>query len=169
MPRLTLTAATLLIFIPWLISGVEWFQFPFRRGTSLHCFDLSVGRLWLVHYTIDPSIPAGRGLFQRESFNYDFIADVGPPGWRLLPTFQHDAPGTPLAFYNNRYIFHWHIGIPLYPFFLATGIPAALMWRTWFRQWWKARESHCCNCGYDVRGINGPCPECGAAPWRQKR
>lgn len=50
---------------------------------------------------------------------------------------------------------------------LALGLMAA--WRLW-RRCRRSKKGHCANCGYDLVGIEGPCPECGTlAPMTTKR
>lgn len=142
----------------WFVTSVFWAQVPIRAGNSVYFIDFSVGSVWLVQYTTTDQ-PMNHPL--RSSAYVSFIADVGESGWRVLPSFQRDPGGTTV--YWNTLVFHWSLSIPLYPFVLFTGIPAGLMWRNWFRSRKHARFGRCKACGYDLRGISGLCPECGAS------
>jgi hypothetical protein len=54
--------------------------------------------------------------------------------------------------------------IPMWPFAVAPGIGALLLWRG-ERPERRRRLGQCINCGYDRRGLEAAavCPECGAA------
>ena len=57
--------------------------------------------------------------------------------------------------------------IGLWPFLLAPGLVAGLLWRTDLRNVLRKRVGHCPHCGYDCRGLATPttsCPECGTVP-----
>jgi hypothetical protein len=118
-PRLLiLSAATFFISFVWLVSGVWWFQFPLRRGQSLSCIDLSIGRIWLVHYTIDPAIPAGVANRQRESFHHavpNFPRELRRPGRTVVPCLRIAPAGThpPAAFRGGVVLTSRFIEVPL--------------------------------------------------------
>ena len=84
---------------------------------------------------------------------YDFV-DVQGGG---LPNFDIGGQGSSGGIIGKTSSFwivcaHWLLAIPLafYP--------------AWFfiRQRFKKRQGLCFNCGYDLRGSEGECPECGA-------
>lgn len=78
---------------------------------------------------------------------------IGKPGWHL---------GAPLRKFRFRFeytITRQAVCLPLWPFVIAPGVLAVLLWRN-SRPW---RPGHC-RCGYDLTGNeSGKCPECGRA------
>jgi hypothetical protein len=52
---------------------------------------------------------------------------------------------------------HLHVGVPYWPFMLATGV---LPFR-WTKTHLRRRRGLCLNCGYDLRASKDRCPECG--------
>jgi hypothetical protein len=57
-----------------------------------------------------------------------------------------------------------YLCVPLWPFVLITGLPAALLWSGDHARRRAERLGHCRACGYDRRGLaaQSPCPECGS-------
>jgi hypothetical protein len=60
---------------------------------------------------------------------------------------------------------HWWIGVPCWPFILATAVPP-ICWVRWFRRRKTTRQRMtqglCLKCGYNLTGnVSGVCPECG--------
>jgi hypothetical protein len=55
----------------------------------------------------------------------------------------------------------WAI-LPLWTIAVVAALPAGWGWRASIRAWRRKRHSQCTACGYDRRGIEGHCPECGA-------
>jgi hypothetical protein len=51
----------------------------------------------------------------------------------------------------------WELAVPLWIIVLTAGIPGACLWANGPRR----RVGHCQACGYDLRGVQGVCPECG--------
>ncbi|MFA6046789.1 MAG: hypothetical protein WC718_17540 [Phycisphaerales bacterium] len=54
--------------------------------------------------------------------------------------------------------------LPLWLPLLLAAVPAGLLWRTDLRAARRVTKGHCKSCGYDRRGLSGPCPECGTTP-----
>ncbi len=78
-----------------------------------------------------------------------YLGPLDPPGLHW-PFIHARSPGN----YNGYFV-------PLWAPFLAAGGAAAAFWRIHYLR--KFPVGACLSCGYDRRGIAGPCPECGAS------
>lgn len=159
---LTAGPVAVVLALIWLITGQFWATCPVRLGSHLYAIDFSIGCIWINDYAIwNPSDPTPLNE-PLAAPGWSFIADVGESGWRALPSFKYTGPVTTSPGPGSRLNIRWTFIMPLYPFFLALGIPAAVMLRTELKRRREARLGKCRECSYDLAGISGPCPECGA-------
>ncbi len=145
----------------WLISSFWWTTIPIHTRSHVYNIDFSIGCIWITDFAIWPGSLSRPLYMSREDFSSGLILDSGEYGWRALPTFEWTGDVTTPPPPGSRLNVRWQLMVPLYPFFLALGIPAFLMLRNDWRQRRRARIGKCRNCGYDISGITGPCPECG--------
>jgi hypothetical protein len=115
---------------------------------------------------------------------------IGSAGWTYQRTKPSPGSGWPAAATGDRINFsfagihvldgEWQhtsesivisaVGFPYWLIALATGVGPMLYLRGLQkrrRQAWRAANNRCLGCGYDVRGISGPCPECGVGQMTQ--
>jgi hypothetical protein len=160
---LTLAAAFLSVALAliWLVTYCFWIQIPVRLFSHLYCLDFSVGCIWISDYSIWNAAAKPVLDEPRSHFFTSFFGDEA--GWRARPSFLYTGPSTTAPPPGSQLNIRWQLILPLYPFFLALGIPSALMVRTEWKSRRHAREGNCRKCGYDLAGISGPCPECGTS------
>jgi len=136
-----------LIVLSWFVG--RWFQVSlcWRRANRMDALGCGNGRMfWLSARGFLPdSIPVGWSV---RGVRHVSLA----VGWSWQIT--HMPPATPQAGAELT-------SIPLYvPFALLAG-PVALAVYRGVRRGRGALEGRCDDCGYDLAGLTGPCPECG--------
>lgn len=149
------------IFLIWLTSSFWWTTIPIHTRAHVYNIDFSVGCIWITDFSIWPGPFPSPPFFLYEQFGTGPIADVGETGFRALPSFQWTGDVTTPPPPGSRLNVRWQLIVPLYPFFLALGIPSLLMLRTTLKRRRESRQGRCKSCGYDLTGISGLCPECG--------
>jgi hypothetical protein len=80
--------------------------------------------------------------------------------WGRLGFGEEVSPTGPGQFYSN---YRWTT-VPLWPAALAAGVLPVIWVRRRMRDSHRRRDGLCLDCGYDLRGSSGRCPECGAIP-----
>ena len=149
----------------WLVSSLFWAQIPVRAGSHVYCIDFSIGCIGISDYAIwNPASPSP--LSEPRATFYVGPILGGNIGWKALPAFEYTGPATTAPPPGSRLNIRWQLIFPLYPFFLALGIPSALMLRTEWKARRHARVGKCRKCGYDLAGITELCPECGKSATR---
>ncbi len=147
----------------WFISSFWWTTIPIHTRSHVYNIDFSIGCVWITDYAIWTGPLSPPPYYAREDFSTGPILDSGEYGWRAMPTFEWTGDVTTPPPPGSRLNVRWQLMVPLYPFFLALGIPSLLMLRTTLKRRREARQGKCNSCGYDLTGIAGPCPECGSA------
>jgi hypothetical protein len=133
------SAATLAMLVLWIVATFWIIDFIGQRA-RLDLVQGTVQVLWA-----DVPLGGAPGFYTRPS------AEVRPIWWLVLGVM-----GAPPGVHR--------IGVPVWMFFLAAGVPTALAWRSVLRLRRRIAAGVCARCGYDRRGLAGSarCPECGA-------
>lgn len=146
--RWTLTISTVLVLVVWSVSG--W------GGIGFRFFRQNPG----VRYTVAVGLGAVR-VGRAEGFARNL-------GVRVFGAGEYGEFG--LSNYDLMIWFDWYgrgpyrfLSVPLWILLPATAWPALSLWHRHLRWRSIARLGHCAKCSYDLSGITGVCPECGAA------
>lgn len=137
MRRLFVPSAVLLV-LSVVMMVASWFTvFVVGPGRTPR-ISLSLGQLLVVF----PDHPAqGPSLVADARFEH---------AWPWRPAFGKDA------FLGGRFAL-----IPCWYFVVLSGASVAISSRPWFRHRRRNGDNCCDNCGYDLRGVQSLCPECG--------
>lgn len=156
-----------LVVLLWFHSLLFSAGFRYSTADALNVWEYrltsNIGQvlIYYSHFTIDH---AAFGETVPES-EFDFQHKVAPLRDGLASVFSsydyrtHNSVGGPGITWTRRGISipYWWLAA------LATGWVCLLVW-------WRKRRgaTDCFNCGYDLRGSKGACPECGTLPQSEK-
>jgi hypothetical protein len=138
--------------------------------------------LWVRSYLVSETVEHDNGLRAYEvrtgrgsiSFAYIVCNRLGPAERRW--TYNRRLPAYPALIADESY---WHFSYSntvgrfagiIVPYAAPATLLALMpLWRlmSWKRSRGGRALGHCTNCGYDLRGTPGRCPECGAEPTPQ--
>ena len=166
---ITLTAATLVVVVLWVVS--YWWMIDVRLPVLTSDCEVNasvvVGRVWINITPSDPS-PSDRGPRVRalsvEQFRQHvrraharFMGARMPEGY---PLFEWHGPGSPAnMWYGQDEV---SVRFPTWLLVLLLGPWPAYQLFLWFRR--RTQPGLCGACGYDLRGTpSGMCPECGVS------
>jgi hypothetical protein len=121
----------------WLSTLLIRFRLSVPRGITLGTYD---GCVLLARNTASGQFPMG--FYYRPESRPHFKNEL---------SFQSGPAGA------------WSGRAPIWPMCLIAAMPTAWAWMSDARERRLLLVGHCSRCGYDRRGLEGLCPECGCA------
>ncbi len=156
--------------LAWVTVMAFWVASYVRAGTGWH---LTYGSGAACLFYLDPAThptyatdafdraPDHSGWYVWQDLTGGTIStDVGRFGFRYRAGTRDGNTRTsavvPFAFRL--------VEVPFWFLAAATAVPAAVAFARGRRRRGRAEANVCFDCGYDLRGITGRCPECGTLP-----
>ena len=155
----------------WAVTMGFWGASYLRVGTGWHV-TYGAGAVCLFYLPPETSMPFATEAFDQAPDHSSWwvwqhltagaiTADHGRAGFRLRTgqidrnqfNRSADAPFT----YRLAEVPFWFLAV-------LTAVPAAVAFGRGRRGRARADQGRCFDCGYDLRGVTGRCPECGTLP-----